>query len=57
MQRLETLQRIAALALMLRSLERELAGATDSRLVMERLKETRSDLDAELEVMRQEERE
>ena len=46
--RLITLERIAALALQVRILERELIPATDVRIVMERLKQARQDLDAEL---------
>jgi hypothetical protein len=47
-ERLKVLERIADLALQVRTLERELLNSADPRLVMERLKQARLDLDAEL---------
>jgi len=47
-ERLEVLERIADLALQVRTLERELVNSADPRLVMKRLQQARLDLDAAL---------
>ena len=47
-ERLEVLERIADLALQVRTLERELVNSADPRLVMERLTLARLGLDAAL---------
>lgn len=47
-ERLRTLERIASLALQVRTLERKLLNSKDPWLVMDRLKVARLDLDAEL---------
>jgi len=48
-ERLRVLERIAALALRLRSLEKELIPTKSPRRVMDELMQTRADIDAELE--------